>query len=193
MTKQLSRRLILGSLAGVTFVSPLALAADSNAYDFTFKAIEGGPLPLSQWRGQPILLVNTASRCGFTYQYDGLQAVYDRYRSEGLIVLGVPSDDFGGQELATEAEVKDFCEVNFSIDFPMTEITRVKGRDAHPFYQWAAESAGSMAVPRWNFHKILIDPLGRIVAGFPSNVKPEGPDVTRLIEEALAGVATSKS
>ena len=160
-------------------------AAEPDAHAFAFTSIEGEALPLSRYRGKTVLLVNTASRCGFTHQYADLQALWQRYRERGLIVLGVPSNDFGGQEPGSEAEIKEFCEVNFSVDFPLTEKARVKGAEAHPFYRWARETLGAEAAPRWNFHKYLIGPEGRLLAWFPSRTSPNAEEVTRAVEAAL--------
>lgn len=149
---------------------------------FVFDSIDGGTLALDDWRGQPVLVVNTASRCGFTPQYDDLQALYDRYRDQGLVVLAVPSDDFN-QELESAAEVKEFCEVNFGLNFPMTDITPVRGDQAHAFYQWLKETEGF--VPVWNFNKVLIGPDGQVVATFPSRIKPLSRQITGPIEALL--------
>lgn len=157
-------------------------AAASNAHEFAFTGIDGEALPLSQYEGRSVLVVNTASRCGFTYQYDGLQELWTRYRDQGLVVLGVPSDDFN-QELGSEAEVKEFCEVNFALDFPMTEITHVKGADAHPFFAWAAAQS---AAPRWNFYKYLIGPDGELIDSYSSMTKPMSGTLTKEIERLLA-------
>ena len=116
-----------------------AQAADKSAYDFSFTAIDGGALPLSDFKGKAVLVVNTASECGYTPQYKDLQAVWERYRDRGLVVLGVPSNDFGGQEPGTEAEIKRFCERQYAVDFPLTAKVHVTGGEAHPFYQWTAE------------------------------------------------------
>lgn len=180
-----NRRDLLTAAAAAFALPGLARAAEPTAHDFAFAGIDGERIRLADWAGRPVLIVNTASRCGYTYQYDGLQALWERYRGRGLVVLGVPSDDFGGQELATERAVKEFCSVNFAIDFPMTAITPVKGERAHPFYSWAARADGDAATPGWNFHKILIGPDGRIVAGFPSRVKPLDPAITGAIEPLL--------
>ncbi|MEL6477702.1 MAG: glutathione peroxidase [Pseudomonadota bacterium] len=158
----------------------------TSAHQFDFTDIDGNPLPLSQFAGKPLMVVNTASRCGFTYQYDGLQALYDRYREQGFVMLGVPSDDFGGQELATEADVKHFCEVNFSLDFPLAEITHVRGAKAHPFYRWARQELGANNAPRWNFHKYLVAPDGRLVDAFSTGTDPQNPKITSAIEALLA-------
>ena len=154
--------------------------APGSALGFRFDAIDGGEFALGDFGG-PVLVVNTASRCGFTGQYDGLQALWDRYRDRGLTVLGVPSQSFR-QELATAEAVRDFCEVNFSIDFPMTDITPVAGREAHPFYRWAAEQG---AGPMWNFHKILIDRDGRLVGAWGPTTGPDAAALRRAVEGTL--------
>ncbi len=157
----------------------LAHAAMSS---FSFPSIDGGELDLATWRGQPVLVVNTASRCGYTRQYDGLQELYDTYRERGLVVLAVPSNDFR-QELASDEEVKDFCEVNFGLNFPMTTITSVRGETAHPFYKWLEAESGFS--PSWNFNKVLIAPDGSVAATFGSNARPMSRTVTSAITELL--------
>jgi glutathione peroxidase len=166
-------------LAALLFIAAPALAAGP----FRFESIDGGTISLDDWRGRPVLVANTASLCGFTRQYDGLQALYDRYRDAGLVVLAVPSDDFR-QELSSAAEVKEFCAVNFDLDLPMTDITHVKGRQAHPFFRWLAEEHGF--VPRWNFNKVLIGPDGRFVASWGSATEPTSRAITARIEALLA-------
>ena len=162
-----------------------AHAAWSSAHEIAFTSIDGEPLPLSDFAGKAVLVVNTASLCGFTYQYEGLQAVYDRYRERGLVVLGVPSNDFGRQEPGSEAEIKNFCEVNFNVDFPLTDKQQVKGADAHPFFQYVGTKLGKKSLPRWNFHKYLIDPEGQLIGAWPSKAEPGGPEITGAIEQAL--------
>jgi len=157
----------------------LPAAADTNA---RFDSIDGGTLAITDWAGQPVLVVNTASLCAFTDQYDGLQALYDRYRDQGLIVLAVPSNDFR-QELGSKEEVAEFCELNFDLDLPMTDITHVKGDDAHPFYAWLRQTHGFQ--PRWNFNKVLIGPDGSVQATFGSPVKPLSKPMTQAIEAQL--------
>lgn len=156
-----------------------------TAHDFTFTAIEGGDLPLKDFAGKPVLLVNVASECGFTPQYENLQRVWERYRDQGLVVLGVPSNDFGGQEPGSEAEIKQFCETRFGIDFPMTAKERVVGEAAHPLYRWIADTLGEAGEPRWNFHKYLLSGEGELLEAWPSSVKPDQPPVTLAIEAAL--------
>jgi glutathione peroxidase len=173
----------LFALVMMMTIAPLARAA--TAYDFEFVGLDGAPLPLDQFKGKVVLVVNTASACGFTPQYDGLQALYDDYRDQGLVVLGIPSNDFGRQEPLSAEGIKDFCEVNFNITFPMTDKTVVKGQSAHPFYQWAAAELGMMAKPRWNFHKYLIDREGKLVNWFASTTSPQSAKLKKAIEAAL--------
>ena len=180
-------------LAAALLLPASAQAADQpkSAYSFAFQALEGHDLPLSQYRGKALLVVNTASFCGFTRQYDGLQALWDEYRDRGLVVLGVPSNDFGGQEPGTAAEIKTFCETNFHITFPMTRKQHVKGPDTHPLYQWLKAKVGADATPRWNFHKYLIGRDGQPAGAYPSGVTPQSPALRRAIEAALAAPPAS--
>ena len=158
----------------------------TTAHEFSFTSIEGGDLPLARYKGNVILIVNTASKCGFTGQYDGLQSLWDEYKDQGLIVLGVPSDDFGGQELDNAKQVKEFCTLNYGIDFPMADIAPVKGSKAHPYYKWIASTYGSLALPRWNFHKHVIDSDGKLVDWFASTTSPSSNRLRGSIERALA-------
>ena len=158
----------------------------AGAFDHGFEAIEGGPMPLAQWRGKVLLVVNTASFCGYTDQYEGLQALWERYQARGLVVIGVPSNDFGGQEPKAEAEILGFCKGAFGVTFPLTAKEVVKGPNAHAFYRWAASALGSASAPRWNFHKYLVGRDGRLIAAYGSAVEPLSPELTRAIEAALA-------
>ncbi len=151
---------------------------------FRFASIDGGEIALEDWRGQPVLVVNTASLCAFTDQYAGLQALYDSYKDRGLVVLAVPSGDFR-QELATAEEVQDFCEMTYGIDLPMADITSVRGAEAHPFYQWLRETHGFQ--PRWNFNKVLIGPDGALAATWGSRTGPQSREITGAIEALLPG------
>jgi len=160
----------------------LALPAAALDLDAPFGNIDGGTLKLSDWAGHPVLVVNTASRCGFTPQYDGLQTLYDKYHDRGLVVLAVPSDDFR-QELATEAEVKEFCAVNFDLNLPMTTITPVKGPQAHPFYASLHRETGF--APAWNFNKVLIAPDGHVAGTWGAMTRPTAGQITREIEKLL--------
>ncbi|WP_170459395.1 glutathione peroxidase [Ruegeria arenilitoris] len=147
-----------------------------------FPSIDGGTLSLSDWRGQPVLVVNTASQCGFTGQYSGLQKLQDTYGPEGLVVLAVPSDSFN-QELETASAVKEFCELNYDLTLPMTDITPVTGPQAHPFYKAVAAETGF--VPGWNFNKILLNPDGEVVATFGSTTRPDSRKLRRQVEALL--------
>jgi glutathione peroxidase len=163
----------------------IAAPAGTSAFDFTLTRIDGKPLPLSAYRGKVILLVNTASMCGFTPQYEGLKALQTRYGPQGFTVIGVPSADFGGQEYSDNGRIKDFCDTTFGINFPLAERASVKGAGAVPLYQWAARELGPQGVPQWNFHKILIGKDGRAIAGFPSRVEPGSPQLAKAIEGAI--------
>ena len=151
-------------------------------FDYTITSIEGNVLNLSKFEGKIILLVNVASNCGFTKQYADLQKLWDIYKDDGLIVLGVPSNQFGGQEPGSIKEIKNFCEVNFNIDFPMTDKFDVKGKDAHEIYKWAKNNHGNSAVPKWNFHKILIGKDGKIIDTFASFTKPMSKKIISTIK-----------
>lgn len=156
-----------------------------TAHAFSFTGIDGRSLSMGDYRGRAILVVNTASQCGFTPQYEDLQALHQRYAARGLVVLGVPSNDFGGQEPGSNAEIKGFCETRFGVEFPMTEKQKVSGADAHPFFRWITAEAGEAAEPRWNFHKYLIDCQGQLVGTWPSRVRPVDPQITGEIEKLL--------
>ncbi|MEO8113648.1 MAG: glutathione peroxidase [Phenylobacterium sp.] len=157
----------------------------SSAHDYAFDAINGGPLPLTSFRDKVVLVVNTASACGLTPQYDGLEKLYSDYKDRGLVVLGVPCNQFAGQEPGTEAEIKDFCETRFHIDFPLTAKTDVKGDTAHPFYKWAKAELGDPAEPVWNFHKILIGKDGAAIRAFGPRTDPLDAEIAAEIEKAL--------
>lgn len=177
------RRAISALLAATLGATWGAQAPAAPMGEMVFASIDGGEYRLSDWRGQPVLVVNTASQCGFTDQYSGLQELHDRYGPQGLVVLAVPSDDFG-QELDNAAEVAEFCEVNYNLTLPMTEITPVTGANAHPFFAWLAREYG--VAPRWNFAKFLIDGEGRFVESWSSLASPTGSSITRAIEAQLA-------
>jgi glutathione peroxidase len=169
----------------IVFLAVFILAGyQVRALDLTtpFPSIDGGILALSDWSGQPILVVNTASRCGYTKQYNGLQSLYETYRAAGLVVVAVPSNDFR-QELASEQQVKTFCELNYGIDLPMAAITQVSGPQAHPFYQSLMHEIGFE--PKWNFGKVLIGPEGNVVATYKSNISPQSAEILRDIESIL--------
>jgi glutathione peroxidase len=155
------------------------------AYDFSFKTIDGDPLPLETYRDKVLLVVNTASKCGLTPQYEGLEKLYTDFKDKGLVVLGVPCNQFAGQEPGTEAEIASFCATNFNVDFPLTHKTDVKGEGAHPFYKWAKDVLGEPAEPAWNFHKILVGRNGKLIRAFGPRTEPLDAEVTGAIEQAL--------
>lgn len=186
-----SRFIVLCSLTMIAVIfswrGAMASSDAHTAYDFSFPSIIGGEVHLSDFQDKVVLLVNTASMCGFTPQYEGLQKLWEDYRDDGLVVLGVPSGDFGGQEYADDAAIQEFCEVNFDVDFPLTSKTDVTGDDAHPFYKWAAEELGAERAPKWNFHKYLIGRTGKLVESFDTRVKPGDDEVVSAIRSELAG------
>jgi len=157
-----------------------------TAYAFMFKGLDGDDILLSSYAGHPLLVVNTASQCGYTPQYAGLQQIWTRYRDRGLIVLGVPSNDFGGQEPGGKSEIHATAQGTYHVTFPITEKVVVKGKDAHPFFRWAAGDR-PLEAPRWNFHKYLIGRDGQLKAAFASAVEPTDPLVITAIERELAG------
>jgi glutathione peroxidase len=177
--------------------SSLVVAADpaseGTAFAFDFQSIDGKPMPLADWRGKALLVVNTASFCGFTKQYAGLQELWSKYEAKGLVVVGVPSNDFGGQEPKAEGEIKKFCEGAFGVTFPLTTKQVVTGPEAHPFYKWAAIAAGPQGVPAWNFHKYLIGRDGRMIAALSTRAAPMSDEVVTAVEKALAEPAPAAS
>tara|TARA_Y100001970_G_scaffold81274_1_gene103039 strand:+ start:1175 stop:1720 length:546 start_codon:yes stop_codon:yes gene_type:complete len=154
------------------------------AYDFSFKDLDGSVIKLSDYKNNVLLVTNVASRCGFTSQYEDLQNVWERYGKKGLVVIGVPSNSFN-QELGSNKEVKNFCEAKFGISFPMMQIVEVKGESAHPFYIWAKKNHGKAAIPKWNFHKIIIGKDGKVFDTFSAMTNPKSKKFISSIETAL--------
>jgi glutathione peroxidase len=157
-----------------------------SAHEFSFPAIDGRTLGLADYKGRPVLIVNTASECGYTPQYAGLQKLWQTYRDRGLVVLGVPSNDFGAQEPGDEPAIQSFCRTNYGVDFPMTAKQTVIGGTAHPFYRWVVAEFGEAAAPKWNFHKYLLAGDGSLAALWPSTVEPLDPEITAAVESELA-------
>jgi len=157
---------------------------EKSFYDFSMESIAGDVINLSEYKNRVVLLVNTASKCGFTTQYSGLQKIYERYKDDGLVVLGVPSNDFN-QELLTDNDVKQFCEIRYGVKFPMTSIQKIKGNDAHPVYKWISSNISVIGQPRWNFHKYLISRNGKIINWFSSMTSPASQSLINEIETAL--------
>ena len=180
------RALVTALIAGaVCLPAQLASADNSSGFQFGFDGFDGEPLPLNRFRDRAVLVVNTASECGFTGQYAGLEQLWQDYKDSGLTVIGVPSNNFGGQEPLRGEQIKHFCKLNYGVTFPLADRTDVAGRNAHPFYKWAVEQVGQDARPRWNFHKILLNRNGNIAATFATSVEPTSKQVRGAIEKVL--------
>ena len=157
-----------------------------TVYDFSFTQANGEELKLSSFKGKVLLIVNTASECGFTKQYAGLEALYQKYKDQGLVVLGVPSNDFGGQEPGSDTQIQEFCQLNFGVTFPIVKKETVKGKNAHPFYVWAKKQLGFGTAPKWNFHKYLIDKNGHLIDYFNTPTAPDSPKIEKAIDRLLS-------
>jgi glutathione peroxidase len=172
--------------AGVAMTA--ALFGASNVLDFTLNSIDGKPAPLSQYQGKVVLIVNVASRCGYTPQYAGLEKVYEKYKDQGFVILGFPANNFGGQEPGTNEEIKTFCSSKYNVTFPMYTKISVKGDDIHPLYRFLTDKQANPATAgdiKWNFTKFLVGKDGKVIARFEPAVTPESPEVTGAIEKAL--------
>ena len=181
----MKKQFLLGLIILMFFFKNLAIANyDKVFYDYKIESISGETIDFEKYRDKVVLIVNTASYCGFTSQYEELQTLWDKYKSRGLIVLGVPSNSFN-QEKNNNSEVKKFCKVNFNINFPLTSITEVKGDKAHDLFIWAKDNHGKSAIPKWNFHKILINKEGKIEETFTSFTKPMSKKLIDKIENIL--------
>lgn len=179
----------VAALSGAFAATPVAPPGINTAYDVTMTTIDGKPMPFSQFKGKVLLVVNTASFCGFTPQYEALEKAQTTYKDKGFTVIGVPSGDFMGQEYKTNAEIKQFCESKFGINFPLSEKSTVVGAKATPFFAWAAATLGKGEAPKWNFHKYVVDRTGKIVGSFGSSTTPDSPEVTAAIQKAIAAPA----
>jgi glutathione peroxidase len=174
------------------FAAATVMAADKSLYDFTLNSIDGQPAPLFAYKGKVVLLVNVASRCGFTPQYSALESVYEKYKDRGLVIVGIPANNFGSQEPGTNQEIKTFCSAKYNVTFPMMSKISVKGADQAPLYQFLTDKTAHPQTGgeiRWNFTKFLVGPDGRIVARFEPNVTPDSPEITAAIEAALSRIA----
>jgi glutathione peroxidase len=160
-----------------------SLFGASSVYEFTMNSIDGQPLPLSNFKGKVLLIVNVASFCGFTPQYEQLEAVYEKYKDQGFVIAGFPANNFGAQEPGTNEEIKTFCSRKYNVKFPIYSKISVKGPDKAPLYQYLTETSGGEI--KWNFTKFLVDRNGKIIARFESPVKPDSPEVISAIEKAL--------
>ena len=175
---------IIGLIFMFFFKNTVMANYEKVFYDFKIESITGEIIDFNKYKNKVFLIVNTASYCGFTKQYDELQDLWDRYKSKGLIVLGVPSNSFN-QEKKNNSDIKEFCDVNFNIDFPLSTITDVKGDDAHEIFKWAKDNHGKSAIPKWNFHKILINREGKVEETFASFTKPLSKKIIKKLEEIL--------
>ena len=181
----MNKLLIIGISIFMIFFKTTAMSNYNKVFfDFKIESINGEIIDLKKYKNKVILLVNTASYCGFTKQYDDMQKLWDKYKSRGLIVLGIPSNSFN-QEKNKNSDVKEFCEVNFNINFPLSAITEVKGENAHEIFKWARDNHGKSAIPKWNFHKILINKSGKIEDTFASFTNPTSSKIVKKIEKLL--------
>ena len=179
------KKILLGLTIFMFFLKSSALGNyDKIFYDLKIESISGEIIEFNEYRNKVVLIINTASYCGFTNQYEELQNLWDTYKSRGLVVLGVPSNSFN-QEKNNNLDVKEFCEVNFNIDFPLSSITEVKGENAHELFKWAKKNHGKSAIPKWNFHKILINKDGKIEDTFSSFTKPMSKKIINKVEKIL--------
>ncbi|MDA8918983.1 glutathione peroxidase [Candidatus Pelagibacter sp.] len=169
----------------ISFFEKVEAKYEKLFFDLTIKNIDNSIIKLNEFRGKIVLVVNVASKCGFTKQYSGLQTLYNKYKEKNFIILGVPSNQFGGQEPGSNDEIKNFCETNFNITFPITDKVNVKGDSAHSIYKWAKENHGNSTVPKWNFHKILINKEGKVQDTFNSFIDPLSDKITKEIEQLL--------
>src|ERR1700741_1896487 len=166
----------------------MAFAADKSVYDFTLNSIDGQPAPFSVYKGKVLMVVNVASRCGYTPQYSALESVYEKYKDRGLVIVGVPANNFGAQEPGTNQEIKTFCTRKYNVQFPMMSKVSVKGSDTAPLYQYLTDAKANPKTGgeiKWNFTKFLVDRQGNIVARFEPEVTPDSPQVVSAIEQAL--------
>lgn len=161
------------------------MAAEQTLHDFTLTGLDGKPMPMSQFKGKVVLLVNTASECGYTGQYEGLEKLWELRKDAGLVVVGVPSNDFGGQEPGSDAEIASFCKLNYGVTFPLADKAEVSGDDVIPVYQWAGEQAGFLGRPKWNFHKYLFGKDGKFIDWFATTTEPMSEKITQAVEQAL--------
>jgi len=178
------RKLIFFLIMFSFFLTNSNSTYEKLAYDFSFKDLDGSELNLKEFKNKVLVVTNVASRCGFTSQYEDLQTIWESYQDKGLVVIGVPSNSFN-QEPGSNDEVKNFCEAKFGISFPMTQKVEVKGENAHPFYKWANENFGKDAIPKWNFHKIVIGKNGKVFDTFASMTKPTSKKFIKSIEQAI--------
>jgi glutathione peroxidase len=174
-------------LCCIFLLGATVMAADKNIYDFTLNSIDGQPAPLSAYKGKVVMLVNVASRCGFTPQYTALESTYEKFKDRGFVIVGIPANNFGGQEPGTNEEIKTFCSSKYNVKFPMMAKVSVKGDDKTPLYAYLTDKSSQTGGDiKWNFTKFLVGPDGHVIERFESKVTPDSPEVTGAIEKALA-------
>ena len=178
------KKILIITIIMFSFFNKTNASYEQLAHEFSFKSIDGGKINLQNYKDNVIVVVNVASRCGFTNQYEDLQSLWSKYKDKNLVVVGIPTNNFK-QEPGSNKDIKDFCETNFNINFPMTEKMDVVGGNAHPFFKWAKENHGRSAIPKWNFHKIIIGKDGKIADTFASITKPSSKKFISLIEEEI--------
>ena len=181
----INRLLFLIIIIMFSFFQSINAEYEKLFFDISIKNIDGENLSFNKFRGKAVLIVNVASKCGFTKQYTGLQTLYENYKNKGFVVIGIPSNQFGGQEPGTNTDIKEFCETNFNITFPIMDKVNVKGENAHPIYSWAKKNYGNQTIPKWNFHKILIGKDGKIADTFSSFTRPFSKKIIKKLEELL--------
>src|SRR6202043_2606293 len=182
-------KLMAAAIFRLLFCAAALTAGDKTVFDYTLNSIDGQPAPLSAYKGKVVMLVNVASRCGFTPQYSALEAIYEKYKDRGFVIVGIPANNFGSQEPGTNQEIKTFCQTKYSVTFPMMSKVSVKGDDKTPLYQFLTDKAANPQTGgeiQWNFTKFLIGPDGRVIARFEPAVTPDSPEITAAIEKALA-------
>jgi glutathione peroxidase len=184
-------KLMAAAIFALLFCVTALSAGDKTVFDYTLSSIDGQPAPLSAYKGKVVMLVNVASRCGFTPQYSALEAIYERYKDRGFVIVGIPANNFGAQEPGTNQEIKTFCQSKYNVKFPMMSKISVKGDDQTPLYQFLTDKSANPKTGgdiQWNFTKFLVGPDGQILARFEPKVTPDSPEVTSAIESALASL-----
>jgi len=184
-------RALVPAMICLAFCAAVLIGAEKNVYDYTLNTIDGQPAPLSAYKGKVVMLVNVASRCGFTPQYTALEAIYEKYKDRGFVIVGIPANNFGSQEPGTNQEIKTFCQSKYNVTFPMMSKVSVKGEDKTPLYQYLTDKTTNPKTGgdiQWNFTKFLVGPGGQIIARFEPAVTPDSPEVTGALEKALVSI-----
>lgn len=182
---------LVPAMISLLFLGAALIGAQKNVFDYTLSTIDGQPAPLSAYKGKVVMLVNVASRCGFTPQYTALEAIYEKYKDRGFVIVGIPANNFGAQEPGTNQEIKTFCQSKYNVTFPMMSKVSVKGDDKTPLYQYLTDKSANPKMGgeiQWNFTKFLVGPNGQVIARFEPKLTPDSPEVTSAIESALASL-----